>query len=124
MPTYDGPERRFTVGVDDILFDEDLAHTTAAGRAAVAPLIGRLKNTGVPKSWLKGCQAESRDGTRLTGCVKIYVPRPAGKFGMVFKVIDVDGRLRLEFLAFGVRHHPVGSHAPTVYEIAHRRLNA
>jgi hypothetical protein len=29
----------------------------------------------------------------------------------------------LRYLAFGVRHHPKGSHAETVYEIAHRRLH-
>jgi hypothetical protein len=29
----------------------------------------------------------------------------------------------LEYIAFGVRHHPAGSKAPTVYEIAHRRLH-
>jgi hypothetical protein len=27
------------------------------------------------------------------------------------------------YLAFGVRHHPRGSNAPTVYQIADRRLN-
>jgi hypothetical protein len=123
MSTYDRPEPRFVVGVNDVLLEEDLAHTTAAGRAAIAPLIDQLKITGVPKSWLKGCQAEGRDGTQLPGCVKIYVPQPTGKFGIISKVIEVDRRLRLEFLAFGVRHHPKGSHALTVYQIAHRRLH-
>ncbi len=123
MPAYDRPEARFAVGVDDVLFERDFARTTAAGRSTVTPLVDRIKSTGVPKSWLKGCQAEGRDGTRLAECVKIYLPRPAGGFGMVFKVVDVEGRLRLEFLAFGVRHHPKGSHAPTVYEIADKRLN-
>jgi hypothetical protein len=122
MPTSDRPEPRYAVGVDDVLLEEDLAHATAAGRAAIAPFIDQLKSAGVPKSWLKGCQAEGRDGTQLAGCVKIYVPQPNGKFGMVCRAVDVDSRLRLEFLAFGVRHHPKESHAPTVYELAHRRL--
>jgi hypothetical protein len=30
---------------------------------------------------------------------------------------------RRDYLAFGVRHHPAGSNAPTLYEIAHRRLH-
>ncbi len=28
------------------------------------------------------------------------------------------------FKAFGVRHHPRDSHAPTVYQLAHQRLNS
>ncbi|MGI8439952.1 MAG: hypothetical protein ACR2NV_07120 [Thermoleophilaceae bacterium] len=40
---------------------------------------------------------------------------------MVFEP-ELRGReLKLVFLAFGVRHQPPGSHAPTVYELAHRR---
>jgi hypothetical protein len=41
---------------------------------------------------------------------------------MILKLVDIDGRVRLDFLAFGARHHPTGSHSLTVYEIAHRRL--
>lgn len=42
---------------------------------------------------------------------------------MVFRFAVVDDSPLLEYLAFGVRHHPPESNAPTVYEIAHRRLN-
>jgi hypothetical protein len=50
------------------------------------------------------------------------VPNPTGKWGIVFKIVVVDGRVRLEFLAFGVRHHPKGSHAPNVYDLAGERV--
>ena len=59
----------------------------------------------------------------MANCIKVYVPQPDGRFGMVFKVTDVDGRLRLDFLAFGVRHHPKGSHAPDVYDFADERVS-
>lgn len=34
-----------------------------------------------------------------------------------------EGRLYLDHLASGVRHRPAGATQPTVYGIAHRRLN-
>jgi len=43
--------------------------------------------------------------------------------GMVFEVVRGEDRLSLEYIAFGVRHHPRGSHAHTVYQLAHRRLH-
>lgn len=45
---------------------------------------------------------EDRDGTSLSGCVKVYLP-PLG--------------------AFGVRHLLAGTRGETVYRLAHRRLN-
>jgi hypothetical protein len=42
---------------------------------------------------------------------------------MVFKFIVAEDGPRLEYLAFGVRHHPSDSNAETVYQIAHRRLH-
>jgi hypothetical protein len=42
---------------------------------------------------------------------------------MVFQLEIVNGRGRLRYLAFGIRHHPHGSKARTVYEIAHQRLH-
>jgi hypothetical protein len=42
---------------------------------------------------------------------------------MVFLPEVVEKKIVIRYLAFGVRHHPKGSHAETVYEIAHRRLN-
>lgn len=42
---------------------------------------------------------------------------------MVFKAVLIDGQVQMNFVAFGVRHHPKGSHALTVYEVAHTRLD-
>jgi hypothetical protein len=48
---------------------------------------------------------------------------PNGRFGMVVRFVRDDKGLALRYLAFGVRHHPRNSNAPTVYDIAHRRLH-
>ena len=64
------------------------------------------------------------DGTELPNCAKVYLPPPAGRFGMVFNLtIDSDGRPVLGFLAFGVRHEPRDSHSATVYQLAHEPLH-
>jgi hypothetical protein len=52
------------------------------------------------------------------------VPQPDGKWGIVFEWVIHPTEPHLRYLAFGVRHHPHDSRAPTVYEIAHRRLDA
>ena len=121
MPTPDRPEPRFAVGVDEHLLEEDLAHATAAGRAAIAPLIDQLKSSGVPFSWLKRCQAEGRDGTQLTGCVKIYIPHPDGPWGAVLAGDKLATVPTLVLLAAG-RRHPVQPWTPSVYQVAHKRL--
>jgi len=121
MPTPDRPEPRFAVSVDDLLIEEDLAHATAAGRAAIAPVIAQLKSTGIPKSWLKRCQAEGRDGTRLAGCVKIYIPQPDGPWGAVLTGDKLATVPTLVLLAAGQRH-PVQPWTPSVYQVAHKRL--
>jgi hypothetical protein len=72
---------------------------------------------------MRACDAEHRSGTSLANCFKVYLPPPAGRFGMVFELVVRQGHLELLYLAFGVRHQPPGSRAPNVYEIAHRRLH-
>jgi hypothetical protein len=76
----------------------------------------------VPIDHLLACDEEGTEGTRLLHCVKVYLPHPNGKFGMVFRIERREGESLLAYAAFGVRHHPRDSHAPTVYEIADRRL--
>jgi hypothetical protein len=83
----------------------------------------QYEHDGIPVTMLRRCEAEGNDGTQLSGCLKIYLPPPAGKFGMVFRLTQINGRLVLAYLAFGVRHHPPDSHADTVYKTAHRRLH-
>jgi hypothetical protein len=107
---------------DDVAFAEDLVRSGESGRLAAERARTEYEHDGVPIQHLLSCDEEAQDGTSLANCVKIYIPQPAGKFGMVFRIERRDRRLLLAFAAFGVRHHPSGSNALSVYEIAHRRL--
>jgi len=114
---------RFPVRFDSEAFAEDLHHATAAGRAVGTRERGRLEREGVVATELFGCDPEPRDGTRLAGCVKTYLPQPDGGWGMVFSGDrDAHGGPILVVVAFGVRH-PVQAWQPSVYQVAHRRLN-
>lgn len=112
----------FPARFDPDAFREDMARVTPAGRDAAEAARRRYEAGGVPRSELGECDPEHRDGTKLPQCLKVYLPPPAGRFGMVFRFVISDDGPRLDHLAFGVRHHPADSNAPTVYEIAHRRL--
>jgi hypothetical protein len=114
---------RFPARFDAGAFREDMAGTTPAGRSAAEIAKRDCEANGVPLSDLRPCDPEGRDGTVLPQCLKLYVPPPVGRFGMVFRFVVANDAPRLDYLAFGVRHHPAGSNAPTVYEIAHRRLH-
>jgi hypothetical protein len=72
---------------------------------------------------MRRVQDQGHDGTVLANCAKVYLPPPAGRFGMVFRAISVDGQPRLAYLAFGVRHQPHDSRRATVYQLAHQRLH-
>ena len=115
-------EPHFPARFDPEAFREDMARTTPAGRDAAETARRRYEADGVPRSELRPCDPEHRDGTELPQCLKVYLPPPAGRFGMVFRFVIAGDGPRLDYLAFGVRHHPPGSNAPTAYEIAHRRL--
>ena len=110
---------RFSVRFDEEALAEDLAHASASGREVGER--ARLERDGIAVSELRACAAEGRDGTRLAGCLKAYLPRPAGPWGMVFTG-DRDPTPVLVFLAFGVRH-PRSPWRPSVYQVAHRRLH-
>jgi hypothetical protein len=116
-------EPRFPVRFDAEALREDASKATPAARAAAEAARQDYEASGIPRSLLRPCDAEGRDGTELPQCLKVYLPPPAGPFGMVFKFVLVDGSPRLDFLAFGVRHHPRESNALSVYEIAHQRLH-
>jgi hypothetical protein len=113
----------FPARFDPEVWEEDLARTTQAGRTAAERARRAYERIGVPRSDLRPCNAEGPLGTALPRCLKVYLPPPAGRFGMVFRAIQVERRLRLELLAFGVRHHPPDSNALTVYQLAHQRLH-
>lgn len=115
-------EPRFPARFDEPAWKQDLERSTQAGRAAATEARRRYRLSGIPRSELRPCAAEGRDGTQLPMCLKVYLPPPAGRFGMVFALKLIDNRITLVYLAFGVRHHPPESNALSVYQIAHRRL--
>jgi hypothetical protein len=109
---------------DDAAFAEDLRRTSKAGEEVARAARKEFEGEGVPVTSLLACDEEGPDGTELRHCVKLRLPPPNGKFGMVFRIEQQKGRSVLVFAAFGSHHHPANSNAPTVYEIAHRRLSA
>jgi hypothetical protein len=116
-------ERRFPARFDPDPWEQDLARSTSAGQTAGETARRDYEADGVPRSHLKLCEQEGRDGTNLPQCFKVYAPYPNGRFGIVFTIDGDADKPTLMFLAFGVRHHPPSSHAPTVYKIAHNRLH-
>ncbi len=113
------------VAFDEAAWNEDLRNNTDAGRAAANAKRAELERDGQPVDELLACDEEARDGTSLPKCVKTRVPWPDGKWGIVYLIArdKKTGRLSLDVLSFGMRHHPKGSHALNVYEVAHRRLH-
>lgn len=107
---------------DNALFDADIERASEAGADAARAARKRFEAGGVPRDELRLCEAEGSEGAELPHCLKVYLPPPAGRFGMVFQVEIVAGRGQLRYIAFGVRHHPPESNAATVYEVAHPRL--
>lgn len=107
---------------DAAAFAEDLNRASKAGRTAAIAARKEYEQGGVPIEYLLACDEEGPEGTALANCVKIRLPHPDGKFGMVFRIERRAGKLLLAYAAFGVRHHPPDSNAFTVYEIAHQRL--
>jgi hypothetical protein len=108
---------------DELAFNADVKRASATGANAARAARDRYEQEGVPTARLLLCAEEGEDGTRLPGCLKIYLPEPIGQFGMVFQLETHPIGSRLNYIAFGVRHHPRGSHAPTVYQLAHQRLH-
>lgn len=82
-----------------------------------------LERAGAPIDQLRPCEDHGRDGTRLAGCLKLYVPLPAGPWGIVLQLArDQHGAL-LAVLAFGLRHPPTPRRS-SVYQLAHQRLHS
>jgi hypothetical protein len=121
-----GREQIVPTRFDDEAIEHDLAFLPRAATLALQALRRDIdKAGGLPLSHLKGCQSEGRDGTSLAGCVKTYVPWPDGRYGLVFNAVEHSTRpWGLRAIAFGVRHHPRGSNARTVYQLAHERLHS
>jgi hypothetical protein len=117
-----GAGPRFEVRVVDEVLAEDLARCTPAARAAIETTVATLRDKGAPREWLLRCEAEGHDGTHLGGCVKLYIPRPAGQWGAVLTADEQATKPALVLVAVGERH-PARPWKPSVYEIAHRRLH-
>lgn len=120
--TSAGAGPRFEVRVVDEVLAEDLAHCTPAARAAIEPVVKALRKKGAPRGWLFRCEEEGRDGTRLGGCVKLYIPPPTGRWGAVLAADEEKSKPALILIAVGERH-PERPWKRSVYEIAHRRLH-
>lgn len=107
---------------DDAAFVEDMNRASDTGRTVALAARREYEQQGVPLDHLIPCEEEGPEGTTLAHCMKVYLPRPTGKFGMVFRIELRENKALLVYAAFGVRHHPRDSHAPAVYQIADRRL--
>jgi hypothetical protein len=112
------------VAFDDLSWQDDLSRATGSARRIGEEARSRLEREGQAVNALFACDGEARDGTKLPGCVKVYLPPPGGPLGLVFRIAkSQDGRFYLDHLAFGVRHLPAGARGETVYWLAHRRLS-
>jgi hypothetical protein len=117
------PARTPPVAFDAAAWEEDMRRASTAGRAVADAARREFEEKGVAIEQLKPCDAEGSDGTRLPNCVKVYLPPPDGAHGMVFGIVRIDGRLQPLFAAFGLRHPGPRVRQPSVYQVAHRRLN-
>jgi len=117
----------------DVVFDDgwvslDAQRATANGRSILEDTRDLYERRGVDRDDLRACRADGPDGTSLPNCLKVYLGPPTvegpGRWGMVFVPVRSAAGTYLRYLAFGIRHHPPGSRAPTVYQLADRRLSS
>jgi hypothetical protein len=119
-----GPGTGAPVHFDDALFAADLARLPETARAAVTAARNRYEREGVDAAERRRCDAEHPSGTRLAGCLKVYVPDFAGPWRIVFQIAWLDeDTLGLQYVATGVAHPPAGARRRSVYELAHYRLH-
>lgn len=111
------------VAFDEHLWSEDLQRATPEAAQAAGRARRELERAGAPIDQLRPCEDQGRDGTRLAGCLKLYVPLPAGPWGIVFQLAGDEHGALLAALAFGLRHPPTRRRS-SVYQLAHRRLHS
>lgn len=68
MPQTPRPGHALVVFTDDA-FDDDIAHTSGAGRAAAEAARQRYERDGLPVGELRHVEDEGRDGTILPRCM-------------------------------------------------------
>lgn len=71
---------------DDAAFAEDLRRTSNAGEEVAHAARREFERDGVSVGNLLACDEEGPDGTVLRHCLKLRLPPPDGKFGMVFRI--------------------------------------
>lgn len=112
------------VHFDDALFAADLARLPETARTALQAARRRYEQNGVLASERRHCDAEHPSGTRLPGCLKVYLPDFDGPWRIVFQVSWLaEDILGLEYVAAGLAHPPEGSRRRSVYGLAHYRLH-
>lgn len=108
---------------DDDAFTEDLKALTSRGRDALTAWRVELEAAGVDVSTLRKTAGEYQ-GTDLSGHVKLRHPdKPDGTWGAVLAFVRETTGFALRVVAVGERH-PRQEWRPSVYEIAHRRINS
>lgn len=120
MPLRGGRARaRF----DERAFAGDADRLSRRDRQIVALARKDFEREGVELDRLRACQDEHMSGTRLPGCVKVYLPDAAGQWRMIFQISIAGEAFVLSYLAAGVGHQPRGSRAPDAYQLAHHRMH-
>lgn len=120
-------ERRLPARFDENVWREAIRGFSGRALQVAASARTRCEQRGAALAELIPCQDPGPDGTRLAGCVKLYLPpsdAPASQrpFAFVFQLArDHGGSLVWVFLAFGPRHPTPG--VRNVYERAHRQLH-
>ncbi len=67
------------------MFANDLKRHPAAAKVLTAAR-ARYERDGVPRTERYDCDPDHPSGTRLPGCVKVYLPKPGGHWRMVFQI--------------------------------------
>lgn len=119
--------RRLTVRFDDAVWREAVRGFSGRAWQIAASARTETEQHGISLADVLPCEADGRDGTRLAGCAKLYLPfgdGPASErpYAFVLQLArDGDASLVWAFVAFGVRHPEPG--VRSVYERAHRQLH-
>ncbi|HWO15663.1 MAG TPA: hypothetical protein VNM89_03010 [Solirubrobacterales bacterium] len=74
------------VAFDDLAWEEDLRRARGSAPRIARETRVRLEREGQEVASLMACDEDARDGTSLPGCVKVYLPPPAGPLSLVYRI--------------------------------------
>ena len=119
-------QRRVAVVFDEAVWSHAVDGFSEENRQLAQSTRIRLERSGLALDDVRACDAEGSDGTKLPGCVKLYLPwldappsqRP---FAFVLRLRQRGDELVWNFVAFGPRHPRPG--VRSAYERAHRQLH-